>query len=234
VPHEDEASGDAFTMERNLLLCELHAHTTWSDGDLTVTEVVDLYGRSGFDVLCITDHAYPGPRPVDLRLDADSFPHYLNAIDREARRAREQYDLLVIPGLELTYDAEDGHALAVGARCFSPVRPELADALAAVRDLGAATVAAHPTVGGWFWRNRLGVHELVDRYELINRRQTFGWVAEAGLPAVASGDFHQLDQLATWKTVLPCRKEEEDVVQYLRSGGRAYVVPWHLGREEAA
>jgi hypothetical protein len=78
------------------------------------------------------------------------------------------------------------------------------------------------------------VHELVDRYELINRRQTFGWVAEAGLPAVASGDFHQLDQLATWKTVLPCRKEEEDVVQYLRSGGRAYVVPWHLGREEAA
>jgi predicted metal-dependent phosphoesterase TrpH len=38
------------------LLCELHAHSRWSDGDLELADVVDLYGRAGFDVLCITDH----------------------------------------------------------------------------------------------------------------------------------------------------------------------------------
>ena len=38
------------------LLCELHAHTRWSDGAFTVPELVDLYGRNGFDVLCVTDH----------------------------------------------------------------------------------------------------------------------------------------------------------------------------------
>ena len=38
------------------LLCELHAHTTWSDGELTIRELVDLHGRAGFDVLAITDH----------------------------------------------------------------------------------------------------------------------------------------------------------------------------------
>ena len=38
------------------LLCELHAHTRWSDGALTLPDLVDLYGRSGFDVLCVTDH----------------------------------------------------------------------------------------------------------------------------------------------------------------------------------
>jgi len=43
-------------MDNDLLLCELHAHTTWSDGLLTLTELVDLYGRHGFDVLCVTDH----------------------------------------------------------------------------------------------------------------------------------------------------------------------------------
>jgi len=45
-------------MRRTLvpLLCELHAHTRWSDGELTVRELVDLHGRGGFDVLCITDH----------------------------------------------------------------------------------------------------------------------------------------------------------------------------------
>jgi histidinol phosphatase-like PHP family hydrolase len=42
------------------LLCELHAHTTWSDGALAPAELVDLYGRAGFDVLAITDHAQPG------------------------------------------------------------------------------------------------------------------------------------------------------------------------------
>ena len=32
------------------LLCELHAHTTWSDGLLSLRELVDLYGETGFDV----------------------------------------------------------------------------------------------------------------------------------------------------------------------------------------
>src|SRR5262249_53518043 len=38
------------------LLCELHAHSTWSDGELDLRALVDLYGQSGFDVLCVTDH----------------------------------------------------------------------------------------------------------------------------------------------------------------------------------
>jgi predicted metal-dependent phosphoesterase TrpH len=42
------------------LLCELHAHTRWSDGALILSELVDLYGRSGFDVLCVTDHVCRG------------------------------------------------------------------------------------------------------------------------------------------------------------------------------
>ena len=34
--------------KHNPLLCELHAHTTWSDGALGVRDVCDLYGRHGF------------------------------------------------------------------------------------------------------------------------------------------------------------------------------------------
>jgi hypothetical protein len=51
------------------LLCELHAHTTWSDGVLSVRELADVYGTAGFDVLCVTDHTVrlddPSPRAVD-------------------------------------------------------------------------------------------------------------------------------------------------------------------------
>jgi len=39
------------------LLCDFHVHTRWSDGRLTLREVVDLYGETGkFDVIAITDH----------------------------------------------------------------------------------------------------------------------------------------------------------------------------------
>jgi len=44
------------TTAHSPLLCELHAYTDWSDGKLSLDELVDLYGEAGFDVLCVTDH----------------------------------------------------------------------------------------------------------------------------------------------------------------------------------
>jgi len=226
-------------MDRQPLLCELHAHTTWSDGALTLTELVDLYGMHGFDVLCVTDHVVPG----DTRyLTEARHPRYVAAIEREARRAREQYDLLVLPGVELTFDDPDsavsGHALALGLHEWVPVGDGLETALTEARMRGAGLVAAHPhgstpdpTVRNttrWFWQNRARLDGIVDRWELINRDQTFGWVADADLPCVASGDFHRPEHLETWKTFLPCVKTEDAVIAYLRSTARAYVVPWHL------
>src|SRR4029078_5139499 len=101
------------------LLCELHAHTTWSDGSLDLEQVVDLYGRRGFDVLSITDHVVRG----DDMLTAGRYPAYLAAIREEARRADALYGMLVIPGLELTSAApadstRSAHAVAVGLERF--------------------------------------------------------------------------------------------------------------------
>ena len=231
-------------MQSNLLLCELHAHTTWSDGFLTMTELVDLYGRHGFDVLCVTDHLLHSDSRR-FRLRHQTHAHYLATIQRESRWAREQYDLLLVPGLELTQLADDpdeaGHALAVGLHKLCSVDDGLEPAMRAARDAGAAIVAAHPhgerddpsrgRTTRWFSRNWQRLDGLVDRYELFNRRQTFGWVAEAGLRGIATGDFHRLEHLRTWKTLLPCAKNEQAVIDHLRSSRRAYVVPWGLRDE---
>jgi predicted metal-dependent phosphoesterase TrpH len=225
------------------LLCELHAHTRWSDGELTVPELVDLYGRSGFDVLCITDHVVRRDDPWLAtagrrhRIDAQTHPGYLTEIEAEAVRARREYDLLVVPGLELTYNDPDpylaAHAVAVGCRAFVDVDEGLDAALGAARGEGAALVAAHPhrlRSGNALrrptlrfsreWR-RLRRH--VDRWELFNRDELFGWVAERGLATVASGDFHRPEHLYGWKTLLPCAREEEAVVAYLRSVRPAFL-----------
>jgi hypothetical protein len=233
-------------METRMLLCELHDHTTWSDGALTVTELVDLYGMHGFDVLCVTDHLL-GSDARSFRLRPETYPRYVKTLERESRRAREQYHLLVIPGAELTHASGDpdeaGHALAVGLRSRCSVHEGLEPALRAARASGAAIIAAHPHGGKddprperttrWFWRNHERLGGLVDRYELVNRRQTLGWVAEAGLPAVAAGDFHRVEHLRSWKTLLPCSKTERAVVNHLRSDGRAYLMPWGLPDELA-
>jgi predicted metal-dependent phosphoesterase TrpH len=216
------------------LLCELHAHTRWSDGALTPRELCDLYGRFGFDVLAITDHSVVGPGHVDEH----NFGDYFASVEEEAERARRLYGMLVIPGLELTVEDPNarlaGHGVAIGLRSFVGVDDGLEPALRAARAHGAALVAAHPYEledaldserrTAAFACDPARWAPLVDRFELFNRHTLFGWVARAGLPAVASGDFHRPEHLATWKTLLPCAKDEHAVIEYLRSARPAYLV----------
>jgi predicted metal-dependent phosphoesterase TrpH len=231
------------------LLCELHAHTTWSDGVLTVRELVDLYGRNGFDVLAVTDHVIRREDPFALGgrpfVHASNFDAYLDELANEAARARDRYDLLVVPGLELTFNAYDprraGHAVAVGLREFVHVDGGLEEACRRARTGGAALVAAHPalperldTRRTCLFASELSTRGLVDRFELFNRNTLYGWVAEAGLPGIATGDFHRPEHLATWKTLLPCTKDERAVVEYLRSSAPAFLAPLGVREPVAA
>ncbi len=214
------------TGSRVPLLCELHSHTRWSDGQLSVRELVDMYGGNGFDVLCITDHVVADGGMISREL----FPDYLAELRQEARRARRVYDLLVIPGLELTWDAEDNdgsaHAVAIGLESHVGLEDGFEAALHAARDRGAAIIAAHPhgiewsadelRVTRWWWLDR-HLRDLAHRFELVNRHQVFAWVAAEGLPAVASGDCHGPQHLATWKTLVPASRTAADVIDCLRS-----------------
>jgi 3',5'-nucleoside bisphosphate phosphatase len=225
------------------LLCELHAHTRWSDGVLTVSELVDLYGRNGFDVLCVTDHVVRSDDPwlaldggPGSSVDAGSWVYYLAEIESEAARARATYGMLVVPGLELTFNDSDplqaAHAVALGLRSFVSVDDGIVEATRTAVEAGAAVIAAHP-----FDRSphpsssRLtqrfahdeALRGLVHRFELFNRKQLFGWVAEAALPAVASGDFHRVEHLTGWKTLVPAQRDETALVEYLRSRRPVYL-----------
>jgi predicted metal-dependent phosphoesterase TrpH len=240
------------------LLCELHAHTSWSDGDLTVAELVDLHGRNGFDVLCVTDHTVRSDDPVRDRegflfgeVDADTWDGYLAEIEREAARAWRTYGLLVLPGLELTFNDDDpdraAHAVAVGLPSFVSVDVGIEEAMRTAAEAGAAILAAHPNgppgddepATGRSRVTRRFAHDeplrgLAHRFELFNRTQLFGWVAEAALPAVATGDFHREEHLAGWKTLLPCRHEQDAVVDYLRSPRPVYLARFDTELSRAA
>ena len=203
---------------------------------MSVRELVDLYGRAGFDVLAVTDHT-TRPDAVVRGVDASRWPAYAAELGVEAARARSLYDLLVVPGLELTWNEEapdrSAHAVVVGLDVFAGVEDGLDDGLALARRAGAAVIAAHPYGVGdprstWRGTERWAaddgaLREIAHRFELINRHDVFSWVADAQLPAVATGDFHRLEHLVTWKTLLPCERERDAVVDYLRSRRPAYL-----------
>jgi hypothetical protein len=215
------------------LLCELHAHTTWSDGELSLPELVDLYGCAGFDVLCVTDHVLRGDDPWPalhgrLCIDEGRFDDYLAEIERERARALSLFGLLLVPGLELTYNDPDPdrafHAVALGPRGLISMDEGPAAAMERARDLGAAVVAAHPYDLGhtpsptrWFARHWQEVDGLYHRAELFNGHQLFGWVAEKGLLPVAGGDLHRAEHLPGWTTLVPCEQDADALVDYLRS-----------------
>jgi PHP domain len=234
------------------LLAELHSHTTWSDGDLSVRELVELYGSAGFDVLCVSDHAYreddPVITPSARGVGADAHAEYLAEIESEATLALRRYGLLVIPGLELSYNDTDpersAHAVAVGLRERTSLANGLAAALQGADAAGAALIGAHPddavettsrshaTLG--FAADPDGLGRLVHRFELFNRSQLFPWVAAAGRASVASGDFHRAEHLGGWKTLIPCARREEAIVDYLRSPRPVYLARFDIQASRAA
>jgi predicted metal-dependent phosphoesterase TrpH len=222
------------------LLCELHAHTTWSDGSLSVRELVDLYGLAGFDVLAVTDHIVRPGETQAAAICAETYAQYLDELAAEGERALACYGLLLVPGLELTDDDPDpragAHALALGVRRFIGLERGLEAALAEAADAGAALVAAHPyTLAATETSHRTTARfaedpdwaaQVVHRFELCNRHDFFEWVARARLPAVANGDFHHPEHLATWKTLLQAEQTEEAILSCLRSREPVALTPF--------
>ena len=121
----------------------------------------------------------------------------------------------------------------MGLGSFAGVAEGLDVGIAQARALGAAVIAAHPYAvgdprstmrGTERWAAEAGeLRELAHRFEFVNRHDVFAWVAEARLPAVATGDFHRLEHLATWKTLLPCERDADAVLDYLKSPRPTYL-----------
>lgn len=118
-------------LRRRPLRCDLHVHTTYSDGRGTPAEMVIRGRELGLDVLAITDHgSYEGSQV---------------AIDAAGRLG---LGLLCLPGEEVS--ASDWHLLSLGARGpVGPVAggyPGLREALDVIHSLDGRAYLAHP-----FW-----------------------------------------------------------------------------------
>jgi predicted metal-dependent phosphoesterase TrpH len=242
------------------LLCDFHVHTQWSDGRLSLGEVVDLYGKTRrFDVIAITDHilmrrdllARAG-RLVSLgrkefSVTEDRFAAYLEDIDREARRAKRLYDMLVIPGAEVTQNylrsKKNSHIVALNIKEYISADQSAEEILREIRRQGALSIACHPhhrttrrieISTCYLWDHRKRLVDLVDVWEAANRDDLFSVTSLKHYPYVANSDFHKAKHLYSWKTLLRCEKNWEAIARALRSNVDVALTLYRSGSWAAA
>jgi UDP-N-acetylglucosamine:LPS N-acetylglucosamine transferase/predicted metal-dependent phosphoesterase TrpH len=239
LPAPVEENGKARKIIRHvpkkLLLCDLHTHTTWSDGKLSIAEMVDFYGQRGFDCLCITDHLCDPKRLLGklvnltgLVIPPGEIEAYFEDIEREKKRAWSKYDLLLLSGVEFNKDGytpkTSTHLLGVDLK--QPIDPSLdiKELIAQIHAQGALAIASHPHEFKSEWgKNTLYLWEHVDEYaplldawEVANRDDIFNPVGLKKLPFIASSDFHKPKHIHSWKTLLYCEKEAEAIKHCIR------------------
>ena len=115
-----------------MLLCDFHIHTNYSDGKLSVPEVVDFYGRLGFDCICITDHLADPRRLIgklarltNMTVSEDQLEEYFEVLERERTRAWRKYKMIVLTGIEFN---KDGYTRKI-VRAFAGHRSQDSDCL---------------------------------------------------------------------------------------------------------
>ena len=224
------------------LLCELHAHTTWSDGSLSVREPSTCTAPEGstFSASPITPsaptirgstgrsgrHAAYGarcmPRTSRTFFSGRSRPSPVRPARASGRRAdvqrrgsrrsgargRRRPQRVRLRRRRHRRSHRDGPWGRRRDHRGAPVRRR------AVRD----REPLHPQVRG---RSTPGLARPPVRAS-TGRRCSAGSLAQAS-PVVANGDFHERDHIGGWKTLLPCERDAEAVIAYLRSARPVYL-----------
>mgnify|MGYP003873350117 CR=1 FL=1 len=220
-------------MEKRWLLCDFHIHTTISDGVLDLMSLIDFYGSRGFDVISITEHLHEESilkseveeDKATYSLGRDTFDRYLEDLRRAARYAWREYEMLLIPGVELSNDTRSYHILVIDVKRYIDPALPVEEIIFQAREQGALTIAAHPCrrQGGWngtslLWREHKRYGRIIDAWEAANRREIYADVISSGYKFIGCSDFHKPDHIYSWKTLLYAEKSVDSVKEAIRRG----------------
>lgn len=217
-----------------MMICDFHIHSNFSDGKLSIAELVDLYGSRGFGAIAITDHICEesgifGWAALHLKrtLTPFNFSKYMETLESEAQRAWKLYKMVVIPGFELSKNSlshhRSAHILALGVHEFIGANDDVLGQIYQIKAQGALAIAAHPvstqiiekqTFHLWSRREELRSH--FDAWEVASGPHLFSEVMKSNLPKIANSDLHHPRQISSWKTILTCEKHPQAILEAIR------------------
>jgi processive 1,2-diacylglycerol beta-glucosyltransferase len=215
---------------RQMLLCDFHIHSNYSDGKLSVPEIIDFYGERGFDCICITDHL-ADPKHLlgkivelaNCTLPQDQVGEYFAVVERERQRAWRRYKMLVMTGIEFNKDGytakTSAHLLGIDLKSPISAALDIPDIIEQIHHQGGLAVASHPHImkSEWgkntlyLWENQDKFAPLLDAWEIANRDNIFNDIGLKRLPFIANSDFHKPKHIYSWKTLIYARKDAEAI-----------------------
>jgi UDP-N-acetylglucosamine:LPS N-acetylglucosamine transferase len=218
-----------------MLLCDFHIHSNYSDGRLSVPEIVDFYGEHGFDCICITDHLADPKRLIGklselagFTLGREQIEEYFAVVERERQRAWRRYKMLVMAGIEFNKDGytkkTSAHLLGIDLKSPIDASLEIPEIIAQIHSQGGLAVASHPHImkSEWgkntlyLWENQDKFAPLLDAWEIANRDNIFNDVGLKRLPFIANSDFHKPKHIYSWKTLIHAEKDSEAIKDCIR------------------
>lgn len=197
---------------------DLHIHSNFSDGKLSIPEIVDLYGQKGFSFIAITDHLADSKtltglvtRALKLSLTTKSMDQYLSLIKSEAKRAWEKYNMVLMAGVEVTLNSwsreKGAHIVFLGVDRYIEPNKSVENLL--IENQEFFSIAAHPLweksyefKTTYLWQNRENLKLYVDAWECATANHFSQEVFSSALPVIASSDFHGPTKFLSWKTLV--------------------------------
>lgn len=197
-------------------LIDLHIHSNFSDGKLSITDIVDMYGEKGFSAIAITDHLADSQtltglvtHKLNLSLSPKNMPEYLETIKKEALRAKQQYNMLLIPGVEVTLNSwsKQRGAHIVFLNVDKYIDPNKTVEQLLKDNSQYFSIAAHPLweesyefKTTYLWDQREELKNLFDAWECATASKFSKEVYGSGLAFIASSDFHNPNKFESWKS----------------------------------
>jgi predicted metal-dependent phosphoesterase TrpH len=196
---------------------------------MELKQVVDLFGQAGFDVIAITDHVVNGDSMIGklasrfrLTITEANFNEYIENVRYRAERAWNKYNMLVIPGIEISknYLSSDksAHILILDVKEFIPACLSYEALFLEAKKQDSLVIACHPhhMNGGigntlYLWKNREKYSKYIDAWEIANRDDVFSVISLKKYPYIANSDFHKARHLYSWKTLLNCEKDIKSI-----------------------
>lgn len=210
-----------------VLKCDFHMHTMFSDGSVWPAFRVQEAWRDGLDAIAITDHIEY--RPFAQYLNAD-----FNTSYGIAKPAADGYGLILIRGTEITRkQGEIGHFNALFIKDANLIpNDDPFIAIANARAQGAFVLFNHP---GWAvdtclitpFQQKLMDKQMIDGIEVFNHLEFYprviSWCVDMKYPMFANSDEHGIiseaySGLRPMTLVLATEKSEDGVKEALFAG----------------
>lgn len=212
-----------------MLSAELHSHSALSyDGRDPIDLLLEQARAVGLDAIAITDH--------------DEIDASLEAVEKAP-----EYDLIGIPGMEVTSEA--GHVLALGVSELIPAGLPFDETLSRIREQGGIAILPHP-----FQKSRSGVSQNVtraqlasaDAIEVYNSRLLTGrknrlakqFARKRNLPMTAGSDAHISEMVGQAVTLINAEEQTmAGIIDAIRAGNTRIDgkrTPWRISFRQAA